>query len=65
MANKSQKRRDPGLISSEPWEIEYVHKQFPTHSHSEIQKAILEVKHELGGSEDRSKIMAALRRRFA
>lgn len=65
MANKSQRKRDAGLVSSEPWEIEYIHKQFPTHSHSEITKAVSEVKHELGGSEDRGKILAALRRKFA
>jgi hypothetical protein len=63
MANKSR-RRDRGLISSEPWEIEYVHKQFPTHSHAEIESALTEVKRQLGGSEDRAKIMAAISRKF-
>lgn len=56
--------RDPGLISNEPYEVEYVHSQFPNRSHQEVQNAIDEAKRELHGSEDRQKIMQILRRKL-
>ena len=58
------RHRDPGLISDEPYEIEYVHQQFPNHSHEEVHNAINEAKAELHGSEDRQKIMEILTRKL-
>jgi hypothetical protein len=49
--------RDRGLVSNEPHEIEYIHRQFPNCSHSEVEQAISEAKSQLGGSESRERIM--------
>lgn len=56
--------QDGKLVSSEPYEIEYIHQQFPDKSHAEVEQAIKEAKSELGGSESREKIMEALRRKL-
>jgi hypothetical protein len=56
--------RDRKLVSDEPYEIEYIHQQFPNHSHEEVHKAIQAAKAELKGSEDRSKIMKVLRQKL-
>lgn len=56
--------RDRNLVSNEPYEIEYIHQQFPNHSHQEVQKAIQEAKGQLGGSEDRDRIMEILRQKL-
>jgi len=57
--------RDRGLVSSEPYEIEHIHRQFPNRSHQEIVRAIAEAKRELGGSESRDKIMQLLRQKLS
>lgn len=64
MANSTGTKRDPGLVSSEPWEIEYIHRQFPQKSHEEVVRAIEDCKQQLHGSEDRDKIMSCLREKF-
>jgi hypothetical protein len=56
--------RDRGLVSDEPYEIEYIHQQFPNHAHDEVHKAIQAAKAELKRSEDRSKIMQILRQKL-
>ena len=56
--------RDRRLVSSEPHEIEYIHRQFPSRSHSEVERAIRQAKSQLGGSQDRSRIMEILRRKL-
>ena len=55
---------DRNLVSNEPYEIEYIHSQFPNRSHAEVEKAVGDVKKELGGSESRDKIMTALRKKL-
>ena len=59
-----KKNQDGKLVSKEPYEIEYIHRQFPNKSHEEVERAIKEAKAELGGSESREKIMEALRRKL-
>ena len=56
--------RDKGLVSSQGYEIEYIHRQFPRHSHQDVERAIREAKAELAGSEDRDKIMEILQRKL-
>jgi hypothetical protein len=56
--------RDRNLVSSEPYEIEYIHQQFPGKSHQEVLKAVKEAKAQLGGSEDRDRIMEILRQKL-
>jgi hypothetical protein len=56
--------RDPGLVSDEPYEIEYIHGKFPNRSHEEVHNAIKAAKAELHGSEDRDKIMNLLRQKL-
>ena len=56
--------QDKKLVSDEPYEIEYIHRQFPNKSHAEVERAIKEAKSQLGGSESREKIMEALRRKL-
>jgi hypothetical protein len=53
--------RDRKLVSDEPYEVEYIHKQFPKHSHEQVVKALDECKKQLHGSESREKIMDCLR----
>ena len=53
--------RDRGFISEEPYEIEYIHRQFPNHSHEEVHRAIQAAKAELKGSENRERTMQILR----
>jgi hypothetical protein len=53
--------RDRGLVSEEPYEIEYIHRQFPNHSHEEVHRAIEAAKAQMKGSEDRKRIMEYLR----
>jgi hypothetical protein len=60
MPDKSRST-DRKLVSNEPYEVEYIHKQFPKHTHEQVVKALDECKAELGGSESRDKIMACLR----
>jgi hypothetical protein len=56
--------RDRGLVSDEPHEIEYIHRQFPSHSHEEVHRAIQAAKAELKGSEDRERTMQILRQKL-
>jgi hypothetical protein len=56
--------RDRNLISGEPHEIEYVHRQFPRRSHEEVERAIREAKIQLGGSQNRGRIMGILREKL-
>jgi hypothetical protein len=53
--------RDRGLVSDEPYEVGYIHKQFPKHSHEAVVKALEECKRQLKGSESREKIMECLK----
>ena len=53
------------MVSAEPYEIEYIHRQFPKKSHQEIVRAVAEAKRELGGSESREKIMRHLRQKLS
>jgi hypothetical protein len=55
--------RDRNLISSEPHEIEYIHRQFPGKSHEAVENALREAKAQLG-SQDRERIMAILRQKL-
>ena len=54
--------RDRNLVSGEPHEIEYIHRQFPNRSHQEVERAIEAAKAEMGGSEDRARLMEILKR---
>jgi hypothetical protein len=49
--------RDRNLVSDEPYEIEYIHKQFPGKTHEAVYKAVEKAKKQLKGSESREKIM--------
>jgi hypothetical protein len=62
MATETKHTRDRGLVSNEPWEIEYIHKNFPGRSHQEVEAALQSAKQELGGSEEREKIMELMRK---
>jgi hypothetical protein len=62
--NPGRNRRDPGLVSDEPYEIEYIHQQFPNHSHAEVHQAVQAAKAQLNGSESRAKIMRILRQKL-
>ena len=57
--------RDRNLVSSEPYEVEYIHQQFKGHSHQEVVSALESCKMELGGSDDREKIMECMRRKLS
>jgi hypothetical protein len=59
--HKKDLGRDRGLVSDEPYEVEYIHKQFPKHSHEAVVKALEECKRKLKGSESREKVMECLR----
>jgi hypothetical protein len=56
--------RDRGLVSDEPYEVEYIHRQFPNHSHEQVHQAIQAAKAELKGSENRDRIMEILRQKL-
>jgi hypothetical protein len=62
--NTMRSNRDRNLVSGEPYEIEYIHRQFPGRSHQEVVSAIKEAKAQLGGSEDRTRIMQILREKW-
>jgi hypothetical protein len=64
MTKNRSRSRDRGVVSDEPYEIEYIHRQFPGYSHEEIHSAIKAAKSQLKGSEDRSKIMKILREKL-
>ena len=57
--------RDRNLVSDEPWEVEYIHKQFPNTTHAEVEAALEDCKRELNGSEDRDKIMQCMRSKLS
>lgn len=57
--NNSQ---DRNRVSNEPYEIEYIHRQFPGKSHAEVEQAIQRAKSEMGGSESRERLMEILNR---
>ena len=58
--------RDRRLVSNEPHEIAYIHRQyFPNKTHQEVASAIVEAKKELNGSNDREKIMELLRQKLS
>jgi hypothetical protein len=54
--------RDRELVSDEPYEIEYIHRQFPNHSHEQVHNAIKAAKAQMHGSESRDQLMEILRR---
>ena len=54
--------QDRNRVSNEPYEIEYIHRQFPGKSHEEVERAIQSAKAEMGGSEDRTRLMEILKR---
>ena len=56
--------RDRNLVSGESHEIEYIHQQFPNKSHQEVENALREAKAQLGGSEDRNRVMEILRQKL-
>jgi len=58
---KQSQSRDRGFVSDEAHEVEYIHQQFPSHSHEEVHRALQAAKAELKGSEDRDRIMQILR----
>jgi hypothetical protein len=58
-------QKSNGKTSGEPWEIEFVHRQFPTHSENEIIRVVDECKKELQGSTNRDEIMKCVERKFA
>ncbi|HEV8542691.1 MAG TPA: hypothetical protein VGR78_09905 [Verrucomicrobiae bacterium] len=64
MRSNRSRSRDRNLVSDQPYEIEYIHRQFPNHSHEEIHNAIRAAKSELKGSEDRRQIMQPLREKL-
>lgn len=64
MANSKNTGRDRGLVSSEAHEIEYIHQQFPGHSHAEVVSALKAAKTEMKGSESRARMMQILRRKL-
>lgn len=53
--------QDRNRVSNEPYEIEYIHRHFPNHSHQEVERAIRQAKSQMGGSEDRQKLMEILK----
>jgi hypothetical protein len=53
--------RDRDRVSEEAYEVEYIHQQFPGHSHDKVHKAIQAAKASMNGSEDRKRIMEYLR----
>ena len=59
--------KDRGLnqVSAEPWEVEYIHRQLPTHSQEEITRAADECKRELHGSTNRDEILNCVRRKLS
>jgi hypothetical protein len=62
MADQKQDQgRDRKLVSDEKYEVEYIHKQFPKHSHEAVVKALDACKAQLKGSESREKIMECLK----
>lgn len=61
---RTSNKRDPDLVSSEPWEVEYIHKQFPNRSHAEVVQALKECKEGLPGTEQREKIMECVRQKL-
>jgi uncharacterized protein YqeY len=57
--------RDRRLVSNEPHEIEYIHRQyFPNKTHQDVATAIAQAKEELG-SNDREQIMKLLRQKLS
>jgi len=58
MRNSQERNR----VSDEPHEIEYIHRQFPNRSHEEVERAIRDAKAQMGGSEDRTRLMEILNR---
>lgn len=59
---EKNRSRDRGLVSDEPYEIEYIHRQFPNHSHEEVHNAVKAAKAQMHGSENREQLMEILRR---
>jgi hypothetical protein len=60
----ARKDADSARTSAEPWEIEFVHQQFPTYPEEEITRALAECKKELLGAKDRNKISKCVRRKL-
>jgi hypothetical protein len=60
-AKKNSRKRQ--RVSAEPWEVEYVHQQLPTHSSEEIERLIGKCKQEEPGLTDRKKVLKCVRRK--
>ena len=56
--------RDRSQVSNEPYEVEHIHRKFPNHSHQEVERAIREAKSQMGGSENRERLMEILSRKL-
>jgi hypothetical protein len=52
--------QDRDRVSNESHEVEYIHRKFPKHSHEAVERAIREAKAQLGGSENRERLMEIL-----
>lgn len=52
----NRKRGTSNAVRPEPWELEYVHREFPTHSEKELEPAIESCKKQLPDPKDRKRI---------
>jgi hypothetical protein len=59
--DKKDLGRDRKLVSDQSYEVEYIHQQFPNHSHKAVVKALDACKAQLKRSESREKIMECLK----
>jgi hypothetical protein len=62
---KQARATDRALVSEEPWEVETIHKHFPSRSHPEVARALEDAKKPLKGSESREKVMEILKKKLS
>ena len=64
MSKKSTRRPEKPAVA-EPWEVEYVHREFPTHSEDELKPAIEACKAQETDAKDRKRIAECVSKKIS
>jgi hypothetical protein len=60
----SQNKRPRKSASAEPWEVEGIHREFPTHSENELTPAIEKCKEQEPNTKNRRKLAECVSRKI-
>ncbi len=65
MTRDQKPKTDKQSNRAEPWEVEFIHHEFPTHQIDDVERAADECKEEVKPATDREKVLKCVRRKFS